>query len=293
MLTEILKSYVSSAEYKALSPNSKRTYDHYIKKFADAAANHPLLGVGGPGTKSDMQSPVVVAQDVAFLSSVIGQFNGAQAQRMARRVMILLFGWGERYGFVGMNPAMRIPLPRLTTKQRSPFNLGEMQLLSGLIAEEALPARMKPYISQAVVAFHTGMRPSELDNLVWEDVGPDYISVRSAKAHEVGAVARLCKVTSGVAQALPARSTGLVFKSMTGKKLNKDTRSEAINAACKAVGIKVREFYNTRRGTATEMFRLGYDISAIQHQLGHADIATTQIYVKPSMVEAANNFRGF
>jgi integrase len=294
-LNSIISAFLVSAEFSVLSKNTQKTYTYYLKKFDTLLGNKHLGSyvAGAMPNAVAMPKGVAMQNDVASLSSVVFAFNGAQAQRLSRRIFILLFSWASRYGLLADNLATRIPMPKLTAKPRSPFTVEEIKLFTNLIEDTATSPMLLPYIKQAIVAFHTGMRPSELDNLVWDDVGPEFINVRSAKANEVGAVARMVKVTDSVRSLLQNRSRGLVFKSTMGKKLNKDTRSEAIRYACKKVGIKPREFYNTRRGTATEMFKIGYDISAIQHQLGHRDIATTQIYIKPTMQQAASVFRGF
>jgi integrase/recombinase XerD len=287
---DLVTAYLKSAEFSVLSPNTKRAYAHYLKKFEEVCGSQ---GLGASLEAYPKQNAVALPNDVALLSSVVHGFKGAQNQRMARRVLILLIGWASRYGMLHENFAKRIPVPKLTAKPRSPFTTHEVKMLEESLNDPTLPALYKPYVAQAVVAFHTGMRPTELDNLDWTDVGPEFISVRSAKHQEVGAVARMVRVTDSVISCMQTRSRGLVFNSVNGKKLNKDTRSEAIRFVCTKVGIKPREFYNTRRGTATEMFKAGYDISAIQHQLGHANISTTQIYIKPTMQQAASVFRGF
>ena len=285
---DLVSVYTQSAEFAVLNQNTKKTYLYYLDKLTNHLPDHVCANAHSP-----MQIGVALQNDVASFSGVVSQFKGPQAQRMARRVLILLIGWASRYGMLNENFAKRIPMPKLTAKPRSPFTIHEAKLLEESLKDPTLPVLYRPYVAQAVVAFHTGMRPTELDNLAWDDVGPDFISVRSAKHQEVGAVARMVKVTDSVISCIQDRARGLVFKSMTGKKLNKDTRSEAIRFVCTKVGIKPREFYNTRRGTATEMFKAGYDISAIQHQLGHKDISTTQIYIKPTMQQAASVFRGF
>lgn len=302
-IQELIDFFISSAEFQGLSPNSKRTYTHYLKKLKEQLSGNVIFDRNqkentfrGEASAPQLNAvPVRVAMqnDVALLFGVVSTFQGPQGQRMARRVFIRLFSFAEEYGLCQSNLSNKIPLPKLTAKPRTPFTVAEVNLLAQSAGRGLFSAKHTPYIMEAVVAFHTGMRPSELDSLTWSDVGEDFIKVRSTKGHEVGAVARMVKLTPSVASCVNKRSTGLVFKSVSGKKLNKDTRSEAIHQACKTVGIQPREFYNTRRGTATEMYKAGYNIVAIQHQLGHADISTTQIYIKPSMQEAASVFRGF
>lgn len=158
MLKEIIEAYTKSAEYAALSPNSKKTYNHYLKTFL-------TQGAGVPTGSTPMQIGVALQNDVALLSRVVSAFNGPQGQRMARRVLIILLGWAQSYSLVNYNPAVKIPLPKLTVKPRLPFTIAEIDAITTLLQNGEVPPKWQPYVAQGIVAFHTGMRPSELDNL--------------------------------------------------------------------------------------------------------------------------------
>jgi integrase len=144
------------------------------------------------------------------------------------------------------------------------------------------------------------MRPSEVESLHWANISPSgFVEIFSAKHRERGKLSRLCRITDGIRGCLEREVTSrlegsdLIFKSITGSPLNKDMRARAMKYACEALGIEPRPFYSTRRGTATEMFKAGYDVAKIAGQLGHKDIKTTMIYIRPSMKETAEAFRGF
>lgn len=290
----LAEKYQQSPEFTVKAVNTKETYTRYLMRILDSSSNPVLYAEG----RSPMQLPVAVA-----LNDFVRSFNGTTSQLMARQVLLILFAWGKSNGFlpVAFNPS--IPRPRKTRQDKLPLKKEELPLLMEVYNSKKYPNRFKPYLAAAFLGFQTGLRPSELGALVWEDVGDEYILVRSAKAKEVGVVSRMVKITEGVKDALAflvkrdllARHgmVGRVFHSINGSPLNKDTRSKAIHVACKMAGIPEREFYCTRRGTATEMFKAGYDVAHIQKQLGHSNVATTMIYIKPTMQEAASYFKGF
>jgi integrase len=143
------------------------------------------------------------------------------------------------------------------------------------------------------------MRPSEVENLKFKNIKDAHIEIVGAKHREEGKVSRLCRITDKVRETiqpflgLNKSPEDFVFSTHSGGRLNKDFRSIAIKKACELVGIFPRDFYSTRRGTATEMFKAGYDVAKIAGQLGHRNISTTMLYIKPSLTETADCFKGF
>ncbi len=285
------QTYKKSPEFSMLAENSKRMYLHYLKKLlknGDNDATTDSLLTSQP--ENAMQIGVAFA--VAYWGAKIRSFNGTSAQTMARRVLLNVYGWGRKCGMVKEDFAALIPAPRKTRQDKKPLSKEEAKKLEELLCSSEYPNRFKPYLKAALFSFQTGMRPNEVETLRWEDVGPEYISIRSAKAKEVGVVAREIRRPNGCGGD-SAASRGLVFRSVDGCCLNKDTRSAAFRTACRMSGIEEREPYSTRRGTATEMFKAGYDVAHIKGQLGHANIQTTMIYIKPTMREVADQFKGF
>ncbi len=297
----ILSLFKESPDWARLSDNTKRVYSHYLEKLLTYAEEATLpFEVTSSPNENPMQLPVAVAFNVAQWNNIFAKFDGPHAQRMARRVFLILSAWGRKRGLLSYDHSESFPQPVLTKQDKLPLNKEEAEKLATLLANKAYPNRFKPYLSSALLAFQTGMRPNEVADLLWEDVGSEFISIRGAKAKQKGVVSRMVRITEGVKSVIDSCLLGRnplhgnhVYSSVEGRRLNKDTRSQAIHVACRMAGIPEREFYSTRRGTATEMFKAGYDVAQIQKQLGHANIQTTMIYIKPTMQEAASQFKGF
>lgn len=295
-ITEITQAYKSSAEWSKFSKNTVALYSSYLNRLEELGKDLPVTldGIAKHYGKSDMQLPVAVALYVADWQRRLEAFEGHHAQNMARRVLINLFSWAKSYGFPVVEAVANLVAPRVNkTKDHRPFDSKEIRTILALLQKGSLGA-YEPYIRSAVAAFHTGLRPSEVEGLKWEDVGEDLIAVKSAKWKEEGKISRYCKITPEIREVLPERRSPeeFVFRSIEGRRLNKDMRSRAIHSACRSAGVGERDFYSTRRGTATEMFRNGYSLLDISKQLGHESTKTTEIYIQLTMTEAANRFRG-
>lgn len=296
-LETIIKAYENSAQWGKFSPNTVNLYTSYLTRLCALGGYLPIEStqILSHYRQNPMQLPVAVALYVADWQRIIDSFNGNQAKAMARRVLLNLFAWAKSYGFPVVNALTNLEAPRVNKiKDTSPFTHTEIASLGSLLHREDFLGAYKPYIRSAIVAFHSGMRPSEVEGLTWGDITEDHILIKSSKWKEKGKVSRYCKLTPEIKEVLPERRspTELVFLSVEGRKLNKDMRSRAIHAACKNLLIEERDFYSTRRGTATEMHRAGYDLLDISRQLGHESLETTKIYIQLSMIESANRFKG-
>ena len=65
-----------------------------------------------------------------------------------------------------------------------------------------------------------------------------------------------------------------------------------IKVMLRQIGVAYKQLRNTRSGLATEMFKKGYDSSVIMGQLGHKSITTTMRYIRPSLEDKAEMFKG-
>lgn len=229
---------------------------------------------------------IAVAKDVAEIYSRLDSIKGDGAKASARRIFLVVWHYAESIGVVSIGSMSSLPTFR------------QSETVKGVITQEDIKqgevkcnkAWLRAYERLARFCFYTGMRPAEAEQLVWGDVKRDYVEVRNAKGRNKGQVARLCKRTHEVNMALPDRprnADDLVFVSFEGKPLNKDMRSRASQY------LYGKEFYSTRRGTATAMYNAGYGILQIRDQLGHKDVKTTQLYINPTMEDKANSFKGF
>lgn len=59
----------------------------------------------------------------------------------------------------------------------------------------------------------------------------------------------------------------------------------AVAQAYRAVGVRGANVHSLRHTHARRLLASGADLAAVQHQLGHASLATTGIYLKPTLEE--------
>ncbi len=136
--------------------------------------------------------------------------------------------------------------------------------------------------------YATGMRVSELLALDLGQVNGEYGYVRclgkGAKERiiPVGVVARkfLTEYLSrGRIKISPGKGEKALFLNMHGKRLTRQGFWKIIKKYALAAGItKTITPHTLRHSFATHLLENGADLRALQEMLGHADIATTQIY---------------
>jgi integrase/recombinase XerD len=130
---------------------------------------------------------------------------------------------------------------------------------------------------------YTGMRLGELCALNVEDVdfADEIITVKSGKGDKGRIVLIEERTKEALGQYLKARRacSGPLFVSTKDRRINYKAVERLIDKYSKKAGIIKRVTPHVLRHTlATSLIRRGADIRIIQQLLGHASVATTQIY---------------
>jgi integrase len=147
----------------------------------------------------------------------------------------------------------------------------------------ALPVRWRPYF---VVAFGTGLRPSEQIALRWEgiDWGRNKILVREGWRHgqptrlKTRASQREVDILPAVRKALDAQrviggGSALVFPNSRGGHINVNNfRRRVWAATLERAKLRQRDFYNTRHTFATHALASGEDPGWVAKMLGHTTL---------------------
>jgi len=226
------------------------------------------------------------ALDIQQLRRLVARLHqqGQSARSLARLLSAIrgLYRYLNREGLCDHDPANGLAPPK--GERRLPKTLDTdraLQLLDGALENDFLSLR-----DQAILElfYSSGLRLSELTGLNLEQLD---LSDGLVEVHGKGSKTRVLPVGRKAREALAAwlklrvlsnPQDGAVFVSQQGRRLG----PRAIQVRVKAAGA--RELgqnlhpHMLRHSFASHLLESSQDLRAVQEMLGHADIATTQIY---------------
>jgi len=192
-----------------------------------------------------------------------------------------LFKFLLRGGELKHDPAAGVRAPKAPRKLPQVLDVDEMGRLVEIPTDGAEAKRDRAILE---LLYSSGLRISELTGLKWRDLDLADASVRvigkgrktrivpvGAKALEALRVLRdLEQITS---------EDEPVFRGRNGAAIGAATVRTRMKAWAKAQGIERRVYpHLLRHSFASHLLESSGDLRAVQELLGHADIATTQIY---------------
>jgi len=189
-------------------------------------------------------------------------------------------------GHARTNPTERLESPKRWRSLPTVLTVIEIdRLLSAPNPDEALGSRDRALLE---LGYATGGRVSELVGIKPSDV---FFEEGIARLFGKGAKQRLVPVGRRALGAVAlysrsvrptldkGKSTGVLFLNARGGPLSRVGAWGIIKNAAKRAGITKRVTPHTLRHTfATHLLEGGADLRAVQEMLGHADLATTQLY---------------
>ncbi len=189
-------------------------------------------------------------------------------------------------GRLKSDPAEHMPLPR--TERRLPETLNELQverLIESIPAREPLGLRDRAMVE---LLYASGLRISELvnarlENLAMEE-GIIRVTGKGNKTRLVPVGRKACEAIAaylehGRPELVKRRTGGEIFLSVRGTKLTTARAWQVVKRAARHAGIDVNVYpHLLRHSFATHLLGNGADLRIIQEMLGHADVATTQVY---------------
>ena len=244
------------------------------------------------GAKLSTKNPAVGQLGTRLLRSYLVWLHeqGYAKTTVARRIAAIR-SWCRflcRQGLLETNPADVLRGPRQDKKL--PHFLAE-DMLTGLL--EA-PSADSPWGLRDRAIFETlysaGLRVSELTDLNLEDVDLDsgFATVRGKGKRErlalLGAgakkaIVRWLEVRETAVKNPRKRDAQAVFLNKNGTRLTSRSVGRLLRKYLGAAGLDLRTSPHTLRHTfATHLLDRGADIRSVQELLGHASLATTQIY---------------
>jgi integrase/recombinase XerD len=271
---------------------SRHTLSAYRRDLADFAT---FLG--------RRRSVLAVTPDdiIAYLTALRGR--GLRASSVARRLSSLrgLFRHLVGEGALARDPTEHIERPRLSR----PLPRTLSRDIAAALVEAPDPARAGGLRDRAMleVLYATGMRASECLGLRIEDVnltaGYAVCTGKGRKQRLVplGAEA-ITWVRAYLERARPEhtrrRDGGRLFVNSRGQALSRQSLWAIVRRAAVTAGLPNRVSpHMLRHSFASHLLEGGADLRAVQAMLGHADIATTQIYTHLPSAALKRMYRDF
>lgn len=261
---------------RGLSPRTLEAYRRDIERMAAFLESRGVCRVGD-ATAHDLRDYVYHLKD-----------RGLQASSIRRNLSAVrtYFGFLLAEGVVVTDPTERVELPRAWRRLPGVLSVAEVErLLDAPDPGERLYWRDKALLE---VAYASGVRVSELIALKVRDLD---LLEGLATVLGKGSKERLVPIGRSAARALVVYlrdirpmlvrgdTEGVVFLNHRGGPLSRMGVWSILRKHVGRAGIRKRVTPHTlRHSFATHLLEGGADLAAVQEMLGHADIATTQIY---------------
>lgn len=266
------------------SPYTIKNYSNDIGQFVDYCR--------GQGVSSPEQV------DRSLLRSYLAELNAAGYVKasIARRVAELR-SFGDflmREGMLERNPFRTISAPRVPKRLPQYLTVAEVEaMLAAPDLSSPLGLRDRAIIE---VLYAAGLRVSELTGLDVGDVDLVQAQVRvmgKGGKERIGLLGRsaVSAVQAYMREGRPAllrrRPTGALWLNHRGGRLTSRGVALILDKASKQAGIRTPVSPHVLRHTfATHLLDGGADLRVVQELLGHANLATTQIYTHVSQSHA-------
>lgn len=190
------------------------------------------------------------------------------------------FNTACRWKLIKSNPFREVRKPKAAEVFPLFFSLQEFTKLLQYVDD-------RDFKDLCLVAFYTGFRLSEITSLEWDDIDfeQDLIHLRNkcwfTTKTKKERVVPMHSFVLGVLrdrQKSAAENHSLLFN-RKGIRLTKDFVSKRFKRYVRKSGVNPRlHFHSLRHSAASHMVQAGVSIYTVQKVMGHATVATTQIY---------------
>lgn len=259
--------------------------------------------------------------DVEMLREWLASLHEAQISRttIARRISSVknFFAWALKHQLIDVDPALRLAAPKKERRLPHVLQPGQIDRLlaqtaadagvqgSGDAAGELSPQQLAVHARDRVIAellYASGLRISELVSL---DVKNLDFGRRTLKVVGKGNKERVVPFGNPAQRVLTSwllthravlvdeeKAQGALLVGVRGGRLNVRQAREVISQALKSLGDTAASGPHALRHTvATHLLDGGADLRAVQEFLGHASLATTQLYTHVSVDRLRQSYR--
>lgn len=227
------------------------------------------------------------------------QLRGYARRSIARRAAACrsLFGWLVQRGLVAASPAAALATPKLERRLPAILTPGEVDaLIESPPEDEPVGLRDRAIIE---LLYDTGIRVSELCGIDLDalDLSGGLVAGR-VRVMGKGSKERMVPVAPPGVEALerylagprawfvreqtPPADRRALFLNRRWKRIGSRDVRALVERYVRALGVRHASPHTFRHSFATHLLDGGADLRAVQELLGHADLATTQVYTQVS-----------
>ena len=277
------------AAERGRSENTLLAYSHDIRRF-----------VGWLDTQQ-IRSPADVTQShvADYLVWLDSQQVGLRSIARARSSIRQWFRFLAKEGHLTLDPTARVSAPRFPAPLPNVLSSRSVELLLDA-PNKGTPLGLRD-AAMIELMYSTGLRVSELVGLPHKGLDPEegLVKVRGKGNKErlvpVGDRA-LALVRRYLTESRPVldedRSSPALFVSQLGESMTRQNFWERLTRYARIAGIRGKVSPHVlRHSFATHLLENGADLRSLQAMLGHADIATTQIYTHVTQARLAELHR--
>jgi site-specific recombinase XerD len=262
------------------SPHTRKAYESDLRQFVAWAER-------GGATGPEAVDHLTLRRYLAYLTT-----RGMARPTIARKAAALraFFGWLRRRGVVAADPTRNLRTPKGDRRLPRVPKAAEVATLldEGPAADDPLSLAIAARDDAVLeVLYGAGLRVSELCGL-----GPSDVDLRGGMVTVLGKRSKIRRVPLGeVAIAAigayldggrtilsgPASPPDALFLNRRGKRLTPRDARRILERRLLTDGRAISP-HSLRHAYATHLLEGGADLRAVQELLGHADVATTQLY---------------
>jgi integrase/recombinase XerD len=257
-----------------------------VERIGETALQQMLVA-GTPPPQTVFEAREVTSAHITdFLAHKKRTGLSASSIKLVVIAIKIFFRWLTARKRLERDPAEVFPLPRI--ERYLPETLNELQverLLDGVAIDTPRGLRDRAMLE---LLYASGLRVSELVNARLEFLDFDNrilrVTGKGNKTRLVPVGKKACKaIKAYLDRERPAqvkkRTGNEIFLSARGTKLTTVRIWQIVKEVAKLAGLDVNVYpHLLRHSFATHLLSNGADLRIIQELLGHADIATTQIY---------------
>ena len=214
---------------------------------------------------------------------IAGEHRRGQSPRSIQRLLSACRGLFDdllREGQLKASPAAGLQAPKAARKLPQVLDADEV---ARLLSFELITPEDVRDCAMLELFYSSGLRLAELCNLRWGDLqleeGMVRVQGKGGKVRDVPVGRRAREALARLREQGGDDAQNAVFKGRTGAAVGRSLVEQRVRAIAQRQGIDKRVYpHLLRHSCASHLLESSGDLRAVQELLGHADIATTQIY---------------